>query len=266
MEAIYQSRFQIRAGVVPLLICRDLPVPHGFSTRLGGVSRGGGRDTLDLGRDDGTPEVAENRRRFAAALEIGAERLIYAKQRHSATVETVTEADLGRAFACDGFVTDRPGLLLTVKTADCVPILLADPVRGVIGAVHAGWRGTVAGIVGEAIERMAAFGARPRDVIAAIGPCIHAECFEVDEPFCEAVAASACGPRLTDHIRPLPGKAGRYTADLVGMNRQLLLEAGLTEAHIAATGFCTGCAPELFYSHRVCGTERGLMMAGIRLP
>ena len=184
----------------------------------------------------------------------------------SACVETVSERDLEKAFSCDGFVTDRPGLLLTVKTADCIPILLCDPKHAVIAAVHAGWRGTVAGIALSAVGAMRALGADPAELIAAIGPCIHRSCYEVDEPFREAVAAAPAGAGLLGFLTPIPEKTGRYLADLVAMNRRLLTEAGVPEENIFATGFCTACAPELFFSHRASGGRRGLMMAGIRLP
>ncbi len=266
MPISYQSRFSLSSGPLPLLTCGAVPYPHGFSTRLGGVSAGNGLDTLDLGADAGSPEVAENRRRFAAALGASPDRVFSAKQCHSARVETVAESDLGRAFSCDGFVTDRPGLLLTVKIADCVPILLCDPKHAVIAAVHAGWRGTVAGIVFAALNAMTSLGADPAETIAAIGPCIHESCYEVDEPFRTAVAAAPAGAGLLGCLTPIPGKEGRYLADLPAMNRRLLTDAGVAGDRIFATGFCTACAPALFFSHRASGGRRGLMMAGIRLP
>ena len=261
--APYQSGFSLVAGALPRLVCRGIGLPHGFSTRFGGVSYGNGLDTLDLGAAAGSAEVAENRRRFAAALGSTPARMFSAKQIHSATVETVTSADLGRDFACDGFVTAERGLLLTVKTADCVPILLCDEGAGVIAAVHAGWRGTVAGIACEAVKAMTALGASPSRIVAAIGPCIHRECYEEDAPFLEAVREQ--NEALTAFVTPLPHKEGYYLADLVAMNRYLLLSAGVAEGNLYACGFCTACASEVFFSHRASGGKRGLMMAGICL-
>ena len=260
----YQSGFSLVAGDLPRLVCRGIGMPHGFSTRFGGISHGQGLETLNLSSNGNAEEVAENRRRFAAALGSTPARMFSAQQIHSATVETVTSADLGRDFACDGFVTAERGLLLTVKTADCVPILLCDEGAGVIAAVHAGWRGTVAGIACEAIKAMTALGASPSRIVAAIGPCIHRECYEVDAPFLTAVKEQ--NEALTAFVTPLPHKEGRYLADLVAMNRHLLLSAGLTEGNLYACGFCTACASEVFFSHRASGGKRGLMMAGIRLP
>ena len=259
----YQSGFSLVAGAVPHLICRGIGLPHGFSTRFGGVSRGPGLETLNLSANGRADEVAENRRRFAAALGRTPVQMFSAKQIHSATVETVTAADLGRDFACDGFVTAEPGLLLTVKTADCVPILLCDEAAGVIAAVHAGWRGTVAGIACEAVKAMAALGASSSRIVAAIGPCIHRECYEVDAPFLAAVTEK--NEALTAFVTPLSHKEGHYLADLVAMNRHLLLSAGLAEGNLYACGFCTACASEVFFSHRASGGKRGLMMAGICL-
>jgi YfiH family protein len=259
----YQNGFAFVGGSLPRLLCPALGVVHGFSTRLGGVSHGNGLDTLDLGAMVGTYEVTENRRRFAAALGTTAARAFSAKQVHSAHVETVTETDLGRDFTCDGFVTNQKGLLLTVKTADCVPILLSDPQHHVIAAVHAGWRGTVAGIASVAVEKMVSLGAEPSEIVAAIGPCIHRECYEVDEPFLAAVKEQ--NEALTAFVTPLSRKEGHYLADLVAMNRHLLLGMGLREENVYATHFCTACASEVFFSHRAGGGKRGLMMAGILL-
>ncbi|MBQ4065612.1 MAG: peptidoglycan editing factor PgeF [Clostridia bacterium] len=257
------SGFSFVRGTVPRLVCPAIKASHGFSTRMGGVSRGNGLDTLDLGAETGSDAVTENRRRFAETLGGTPNRMFSAKQIHSALVETVTEDDLGREFACDGFVTNRKGLLLTVKTADCVPILLYDEKAGIIAAVHAGWRGTVAGIASEAVAKMTTLGAEPSAIVAAIGPCIHRECYEVDEPFFAAVQIQ--NEMLTAFVTPHPRKGDRYLADLVAMNRFLLLGAGLREANVYTTGFCTACADALFFSHRTSGGRRGLLMAGILL-
>ena len=264
MNAIpYQSGFSLITEPLPHLICRGIGMPHGFSTRFGGVSHGNGLDTLDLGAAAGSGEVIENRRRFAVALGSTPDRMFSAKQIHSATVETVTSADLGQDFACDGFVTAERGLFLTVKTADCVPILLCDEEAGVIAAIHAGWRGTVAGIAREAVKEMVALGASPSRIVAAIGPCIHRECYEVDAPFLAAIREQ--NEALTAFVTPLFHKDGYYLADLVAMNRFLLLSAGVAEGNLYACGFCTACASEVFFSHRASGGKRGLMMAGICL-
>lgn len=266
MSSSYLSGFAFTtAKGVPLLTCPALAVPHGFSTRLGGVSHGEGLDTLDLGM--GTPDkVSENRRRFARGIGAAPSRLITARQIHSAKVETVTAKDVGRPYECDGFVTREEDLFLTVKTADCVPILLCDPHHRVIGAVHAGWRGTVAGIAAEVVKAMCTLGADPSRIVAAIGPCIHSDCYEVDDPFVSAVAASEHGKALLRYVLPNTQKEGHYRADLPQMNRFLLEIAGVSAARIFASGFCTCCSSHLFYSHRASKGKRGLQMAGIFLP
>ena len=262
----YESSFFLndRSGV-PHLVCQALPFPHGFTTRLGGVSHGNGLDTLDLGAAD-TAETEENRRRFAESFGLPREALFFAKQVHGTTIESVTASDRGRAFVCDGFVTRETGLLLAVKTADCLPLLLGDPEAGVIAAVHAGWRGTIAGIATHAVTAMTSLGASLSRIVAAIGPGIRSCCYEVDSPFVETVRQTA-GDDLLRFVTPDPHKKDRFRADLADMNRYLLLSAGLRQANLYATGFCTSCASDLFFSHRASGGRRGLLMAGIcRLP
>lgn len=265
MTPLYQNGFLFSSpSSLPLLTYPSFPFSHGFSTRLGGVSTDPSLSSLDLGMGE-KDDVDENRRRFAAAFSLPPKALFFAKQLHSDKIETVTEEDVGRDFACDGFVTDRKGLLLAVKTADCVPILLGDRQAGVIGAVHAGWRGTVKGIVLRAIDAMEALGARPERIRVLIGPCIHSCCYEVDDPFFEAVKASPYASLLTDAVKPSNVKDGSYYADLTEMNRRLFQSYGVTEERIATSGFCTCCAPSLFFSHRASFGRRGLMMAGIAL-
>lgn len=265
MPSAYVSGFALTAAKgVPLLTCPALAVPHGFSTRLGGVSRGEGLDTLDLGMGK-ISDVNENRRRFAEAISDADTPLVTAKQIHSSKIETVTKDSLKASYECDGFVTKEEGLLLTVKTADCVPILFCDPVHRVIGAVHAGWRGTVAGIAEEAVKAMLALGAERSQIVAAVGPCIHPCCYEVDDPFAEAVKNAPCGAALLPYITPTDKKA-RYRADLAAMNSHLLLRSGIIKEHLYVTGFCTCCSPHLFFSHRASKGKRGLQMAGIILP
>lgn len=247
---------------LPLIKSDAMTFPHGFSTRLGGVSRGDGRDTLDLGAGDGD-DVFENRKRFASALgsEVGA--MFSAKQIHSDRVLAVKGGDLGQYFECDGFVTAERGLLLTVKVADCVPILLEDAEAGVIAAVHAGWRGTASGIALRAVEKMAELGADPKGITALIGPSIHSCCYEVDDPFVSAVEKMGYGELLMPYILPSE-REGHYFADLQGMNAKLLGAAGVTSVHVCP--MCTCCERELLFSHRGSGGKRGLMMAGIIMP
>lgn len=252
----------IKNGTLPLLISDNIKCSHGFSTREGGVSHGNGLDTLDLGMGE-EKDVKENRRRFASALGSDIDRMFSAKQIHSNIIEAVTEKDLGRHFECDGFVTNEKGLLLTVKVADCVPILLYDEI-GVIGAVHAGWRGTVSGISVNAVKKMVSLGASAENIKAAIGPCIHSCCYEVDVPFINAVKEAEYGDELTQFIVPAE-KEGRFYADLTSMNRHLLISAGIRPNNINVAPNCTSCQSNVFFSHRASHGKRGLMMGGIVL-
>ncbi len=251
-----------KTGALPLLKSNNISCSHGFSTREGGVSHEEGLDTLDLGMGR-ADDVKENRRRFASALGSDISNMFSAKQIHSNIVEAVTKDDLGRHFECDGFVTNEKGLLLTVKVADCVPILLYDSTN-VISAVHAGWRGTVSGIAINAVKKMISLGASAENIKAAIGPCIHPCCYEVDIPFVNAVKEAKCGSELLPFIVPAEAD-GKFYADLPSMNRHLLILSGIKPENINVSDVCTCCQSDAFFSHRASHGKRGLMMGGIIL-
>ena len=238
-------------------------VPHGFSTRAGGVSTQEYLASMNFTTSTGDSEanVAENYRIFLSALGLEPDSRVSAHQIHSARVRYVPEADRGRVFDdYDGFVTDRPGVTLIVKTADCVPILLADAEAGVIAAVHAGWRGTVGGIAPNAVSEMLRLGASLANVRVAVGACIHDCCFEVQGDFVDAVTALRGAEFADAHIRR---KGSARYADLVGMNCALLTEAGITPSQIDVAADCTCCAPFLYHSHRATKGKRGTMAAAI---
>jgi YfiH family protein len=220
------------------------------TTRQGGVSTGG-YATLNLSFAVGDlPErVAENRRRAAAAL--GADGLVCATQVHGAAARIVTAADRGRATvgSADALVTADPGTALAVLVADCVPIVLLDPRARVLAVVHAGWRGTVAGVAGAALAAMGTLGARPADVIAGLGPAISPDAYQVGEDVA-AAAWSAFGGRAERLLRP--DGTGRWLFDTWAANTLALQDAGVHRIHVAAVP--TGGA--LFFSHRAarpCG-------------
>lgn len=240
-----------------------IAVPHGFSTRAGGVSTLEHVATVNFTTSTGDSEanVAENYRIFLSALGLAPETRVSSHQIHSTRVRYVTEADRGRAFDdCDGFVTDRSGVTLIVKTADCVPILFADTYAGVIAAVHAGWRGTVGGIAQSAVAEMVRLGASLEHIRVAIGACIHDCCFEVKSDFVEAVTDARGEAFAKAHVCRR-GEA-RY-ADLVSMNCALLAEAGIAPSQIDVAADCTCCAPFLYHSHRATKGRRGTMAAAI---
>ena len=243
-----------------------LGVPHGFSTRLGGVSEGMFA-SMNLGpsRGDNPDHVRENFRRFCGLAGCDPLRMVRTHQVHGGYVHPVGAQDAGDALAsgapcdCDGLMTDAAGVTLMIFSADCIPVLLFDPVRRAIAAVHAGWRGTALRIAAEALRQMSeVYGSRPADVRAAIGPGISACCFETDADVPEAM------PWAEKHIKTIGRQ--RFSVDLKAANRQLLLEAGVPPEQIAVSKDCTMCRSDLFWSHRRDGAQRGSMAAVIMLP
>jgi len=220
------------------------PIRHGFFTRRGGASSGvfAGLN-CGFGSSDQHEAVTINRERVAAAMGVAPEALIGAHQVHSADVVTVTGPEDGGARA-DGLVTDRPGLALTVLTADCQPVLLADRTAGVIGAAHAGWRGALAGILETVLEAMEALGARRADIAAVIGPTISQRAYEVGPEFLDDFLAED-----PTHARFFAGGTGdRMQFDLPAFGLHRLRAAGIGRAE--GTRHCTYADPERFYSFR----------------
>jgi len=243
---------------------------HGFSTRLGGVSPAPW-DSLNLGasRGDCPDNVRENFARFCAAVGTDPGAIVQNHQVHGRFVRPVSRTDteapsIPSMVDADGLITDEPRLCLTVFSADCIPVLLYDPVRRVISAVHAGWRGTAQGIAAQAVQAMVQdYNCAPDHILAAIGPGISQCCFETREDVPQALLASL-GPQAEPLIRPL-SQAGKYKVDLKGANAQWLYTAGLTPDHIAVCPACTACRPDLFWSHRKLSQTRGSMAAMIQL-
>lgn len=233
----------IRAGVLDGL-------PHGFLGRRGGVSAGDCAG-LNVGPGSVAPDgdtaeaVAENRRRAVAAVLPGA-RLITCYQVHSATCVAADDwSDDARPHA-DALVTGRPGLLLGILTADCAPVLLADAAAGVVGAAHAGWKGAFGGICEATVAAMMRLGAVRERIVAAVGPCIARESYEVDDAFRARILVDPVGPdgHFTEGTR-----AGHWQFDLQGYVRdRLRYRAGI--AQIDGLGLDTYAAPERFFSFR----------------
>ena len=243
---------------------------HGFSTRLGGVSRGvfafmnlrGGGPA-----PDDRENVRENYRRLCAALGADPAGLVCSKQVHEATVRRVTGADRGKGFTvpvdytADALVTGEPGLSLMVFSADCIILLLHDPVTRSVGAVHAGWRGTALDLPAKTVGEMGRlFGARPEDIRVAIGAGIGPCCFETHDDVPDAMRA-AFGSGVAPYITP---RGEKWTVDLKGVNAWRLREAGVRQLDVCPT--CTACTTDLYWSHRVTGDRRGVQGALICLP
>jgi YfiH family protein len=236
----------MEAGAVEALRSRALEgVAHGFLGRRGGVSQGvcAGLN-VGLGSGDDREAIRENRRRAVAAVAPGAA-LVTLHQVHSpeAIYVAAPYADDARPKA-DAMVTDRPGILLGILTADCAPVLLADPETGVVAAAHAGWKGALGGVVEATVAGMERLGADRARIAAAVGPCIARRSYEVDEAFLRRFAEAD-----PEHERFFTlGREGHHQFDLEGFVVSRLAAAGLTR--IEASGEDTYSQPERFFSYR----------------
>jgi YfiH family protein len=255
---------------------------HGFSTKPGGVSTQDGQKVLNLGFTewDTKENVLENRRRFQSALGAADLKLISLKQIHSDVIHLF---DAAPPALCQGdaSITNRPGLLLSVQTADCVPILLVDPKNRAIAAIHAGWRGTLARIVVKAIGQMQMqFKTNPSDLLAAIGPSIGGCCYEVGtEVATQFLSQFAEAPEWFDEFRtgdepnPVqwlnmmpPGHQPppkNVLLDLRKANRAQLLGAGLRATNIFVSDVCTACRRDLLFSYRKEPAQSGRLLSVI---
>ncbi|MCC8161954.1 MAG: peptidoglycan editing factor PgeF, partial [Lachnospiraceae bacterium] len=238
----------------------------------GGVSEGDLASlNLSFTRGDEPERVRENFRRIGAAIGFDCSSLVLSDQTHTTNVRCVTEADRGKGFVreqdykdVDGLITDVPGLTLATFYADCVPLFFVDPVHRAIGLSHSGWKGTVHRMGEVTLCRMReAFGTEPGDVIAAIGPSICQDCYEV----CEDVASQFQQEFSEDaDERMLYRKEnGKYQLNLWRANEKVLLTAGIRKEHLAVTNLCTCCNPQLLFSHRASGGKRGNLGAFLQL-
>lgn len=263
---------------------------HGFSTRTGGFSKAYGGKALNLSPTDEDTEASVERNRAAFLRALGAVGndgatwpLVSARQVHSPTIHLV-ENPAPASLVGDGLITATPGLVLAVKTADCIPVLVADPVNRAVGAFHAGWRGTVARIVEKGVGEMRkSFGSDPAYLFAAIGPGVHHCCYAVgdevrakfqsqfayaDSLFHEVFSSDPVRqryPLLFMNMRaPGHGEPPRQThLDLAEANRRQLLAAGVPPASITVSELCTSCRTDLLFSHRKEHGNTGRMMAAI---
>jgi polyphenol oxidase len=243
-------------------------VTHAFCTRLGGVSKGpyASLNAGDLVGDE-EQKVRRNLGLVRDAFGIPEGRLILMRQIHGDRIRILdSEGPLPEELPeCDGLITDRPGIALGIRTADCVPLFFVDRVRRVIGAAHAGWRGTALGIAARMVETLERrFSSRPEDLLAAIGPAIGPCCYQVDAPVFDSFSAM---PGADQFLRPCP-EAGRWMADLGLANRLQLRDAGVPSENILASDLCTSCRTDLFFSHRAsagcAGRQISLIMLGKR--
>ena len=242
----------------------DSKVCHAFTTKLGGVSRGK-IEGFNLGFrvNDDEESVRENYRLLASDLRVDLNRIVLSKQSHTDNIRIVTEEDAGKGLTklsdiedTDALITNIRNIALVIFSADCVPILMYDPKKEVVAAVHAGWRGSVSGIAPKCAELMKSrFGSTAEDIRVAIGPSIGKCCFEFGE---EAVT-------YFDEKYYKKEQSGKFKVDLWEYNKDLLINLGVKPENIDISGICTMCESERFYSYRAHREKTGRLGAVIML-
>jgi YfiH family protein len=286
------ARKQSPAATLTVPALSQIPwLVHGFSTRKGGFSKTYGGHSLNLGFTKQDSRAAVERNRAAFQRQVGATGkklwpLVSLRQIHSDLIHSVSKPPQGQLVG-DGLITDTPGLLLGIQTADCLPVVLVDTKRRAVGVFHAGWRGTVKRIVEKGVGEMrGCFDTKPRDIKAAIGPGIHGCCYQVGEEvrtnFESQFAYTSDLFREIEESDPVrekypllfltaraPGHSELPTnifLDLVEANRRQLMDAGVPRKNIHASPLCTSCNTNLLFSHRAEKGATGRMMAvaGIR--
>ena len=248
-----------RNGALEYLRAEEIKAAHCFTTRRGGVSRGHlASMNIGIRRGDDPENVLENYRILGKTVGFDPEKAVLTRQIHTDIVRQVGKEEWGAGLfvpdlpQCDALITNQPGTALVIFTADCTPILFHDPVTGAVGAAHAGWRGTAAGIAGKTVDAMvAAYGCRREDIRAAIGPNIGQCCFATDRDVPDAMLRSL-GQAAEEHI---VWKNDKYYVNLKALNVLHLHRAGVRI--LSVSDDCTACQPDRFWSHRRTGALRG---------
>ncbi|HQE05067.1 MAG: peptidoglycan editing factor PgeF [Tepidanaerobacteraceae bacterium] len=245
-------------------------VKHGFSTRMGGMSKHP-YDSLNLGlrKDDDKKNVIENYRLFCKALSINPNNLVASDQVHEDKIHVATLHDRGKGIfkqsdikGIDALITKDRQLALVTYYADCVPLFLLDVETPAIGLAHAGWRGTVKKIGQKTVlKMMKEFGSKPEHILVGIGPCISVCCYEVDELVVDSLKKAFV---YFDELIKETGK-GKWKLDLVLTNRKQLEEVGINPQNITESGFCTSCRNDIFFSHRKDKGKTGSLAAVLQL-
>ena len=245
-------------------------VRHIFSTRLGGVSEGNrGSMNLSFRNGDSRENVEENYRRICSVAGIDTNHLVLARQTHTNNLKVVDKSHLGAGYTkpefsdIDGLITAQKGVALVTQYADCVPLLFYDPVARVCANSHSGWRGTVKRIGMLTVQRMKdEFGCKPENIIAAIGPCICKNCYEVDLTVYNAFKDNGF---MLDNIFESKPDGEHFLLDLREANRQILLDAGIMEENLDIADICTAENSEFLHSHRATAGRRGNLAAIIEM-
>lgn len=246
-------------------------IKHAFFTRNGGVSEGAFSSlnfAIGMGKvADSEENVIKNHSIAAKLFGLSESDICRSYQTHTSNVVLADNTDRGRGIilpqyenGVDGMVTTERNLLLSIRTADCVPILLCDTEKRVCAAVHSGWRGTVGGIAENAVELMVKQGASREKIIAAIGPCINNCCYEVGQELYDSFASAGfdCGILFEK-------MGSKYMLDLNTANKLVLNRAGIADSSISIARICTKCNSDHFFSHRRDGVIRGTMSAMIHI-
>lgn len=263
------SFIQNKNGELEYMTAANLPVRHAFATRHGGKSKGIYSSlNFRYHSDDEREALSYNYKIICDELGTEPEKLVFSKQVHNDTVRCVTSKDChGELFSevpyeADGLITSEKGLPLVVFTADCIPILLYDPETPAIGAVHAGWRGTVMDIAGKAVSELCrGFGSKPENIRAAIGQGISFCCFETGEEVPLAVK-ELLGADADKFIKT---KGSKSLVDLKGINKFLLKRRGVLPENIEVSDECTCCCSDKYWSHRATKGMRGVNGAFIMI-
>jgi len=240
----------------------NINTTHAFTTRFGGVSEGiYASMNLGLNLGDDITMVERNYNILCQNIGIESESIVASRQVHGTNIRVVTHKERGQLFSterleADGMITNDPTITLMVYAGDCVPILFHDPIRNVVCAVHAGWRGTVADIAGTAVRKMQSdFASHPSDIHVAIGPCISQCCFETQSDVAYGLL-EALGP---DALACISRRGPKFKIDLKEANRLFLTRAGISE--IAISDECTCCSYNKYWSHRKTKGRRGSQVA-----
>lgn len=267
MEGILNVEVEPNILVFPSLSEIDF-IRHGFSTRLGGVSKEHlSSMNLSFTRGDDRDTVVTNYQRICGSMGMNENDLVFTDQIHDTKIHVATEEDRGKGVAkereiigIDGLITNIPNLPLVTFYADCVPLYFVDTKKKAIGLSHSGWRGTVNKMGLKTVEAMTKqYGTNPKDVIAVIGPSICRDCYEVSKDVMLEFKQSFSKRNLDDILEEKTGE--KYQLDLWLANKYILLEAGIPIENISISGICTCCNSTLLYSHRASQGMRGNLAA-----
>ena len=267
-EVLQLERFPLEKGELPVLHYPLLDacgmVKHCFTTRGGGANKGMFESlNLSFTRGDDEADVQENYARVASFFGTDKTQFVCSDQTHTTNVRRVGKEDAGYGVTrprpykdVDGLVTDEPGIILSTFYADCVPLFFVDPVHRAIGLSHSGWRGTVGRMGAVTLSVMQReFHTRPEDVLAAVGPSICQDCYEVSEDVIDQFK-EAFEEKYWD-VLFYEKPDGKYQLNLWEANRRIFLDAGIKEERISMPGICTCCNPLFLYSHRASHGKRG---------